>query len=111
MRWLGLITPQDLVWLPLFGALAATSPILDAPVVIPLVALAIVQVLEPKLPLLETPRWRVIWIAFKLVLCYALIGYTRGIQSNFWLLLLLPVVSAATAFGLAGTLIFTTLSG
>jgi two-component system, NtrC family, sensor histidine kinase HydH len=109
-QWLRLIRPQDLVWIPLFGALAGTSRILDAPVIIPLVALAIVQILEPKVPALASTSGRVLWIVLKLLLCYLLIGFTGGIQSNFWLLLLLPVVSAATAFGLAGTLLFTTLS-
>ncbi|MDE3166134.1 MAG: hypothetical protein KGN36_10030 [Acidobacteriota bacterium] len=110
-RWLRLIRPQDLVWVPLFAALAATSPILDAPVIVPLAALAIVQVLEPKIPVLSSRTGRVWWIIVKLALCYALIGFTGSIQSNFWLLLMLPVVSAATAFGLTGTLIFTALAG
>ncbi len=32
-----------------------------------------------------------------------LIGYTGGINSHYWLVLLLPVVSAATTFGVVGT--------
>src|SRR5215510_2606214 len=108
-RWLRLIRPQDIVWIPLFCALAATSQVLDAPVIIPLVALAIVQILEPKIPALQSTRGRVLWIVLKLLLCYLLIGFTDGIASTFWPLLLLPIVSAATALGLAGTLIFTTL--
>ena len=67
-----------------------------------LVALGLVQVLEPKIPALSSPRGRVAWILLKLALVYLLIAYTGGIQSNFWLLLLLPVVSAATASGLIG---------
>ena len=94
----------------LFGALAASSPVLDAPVILPLAALAIVQVLEPKIPALALPRGRVAWIILKLALCYLLIGFTGSIQSNFWLLLMLPVVSAATALGLAGTLLFTAMA-
>ena len=107
--WFRLIRPQDIVWIPLFSALAATSQILDAPVIVPLVALAIVQILEPKIPALQSTRGRVLWIVLKLLLCYLLIGFTLGIASTFWPLLLLPIVSAATALGLAGTLIFTTL--
>ena len=109
-RWLRLFRPQDVVWVMLFGALAGTSPVLDAPVILPLVALAIVQVLEPKIPALALPRGRVVWIILKLALCYALIGFTGSLQSNFWLLLMLPVVSAATALGLAGTLLFTAVA-
>jgi len=98
------------VWVTLFGALAATSQFLDAPVILPLAGLAIVQVLEPRIPALSLPRGRVIWILLKLALCYLVIGFTGSIQSNFWLLLMLPVVTAATALGLAGTLLFTAVS-
>jgi signal transduction histidine kinase len=108
--WFRLIRPQDLVWIPLFVALAVTSEILDVFVVVPLVALGLVQVLEPKIPALASPRGRAAWILLKLVLVYLLIAYTGGIQSNFWLLLLLPVVSAATVSGLVGTLVFTALA-
>jgi signal transduction histidine kinase len=94
----------------LFVALAVTSEILDVFVVVPLVALGLVQVLEPKIPALASPRGRAAWILLKLVLVYLLIAYTGGIQSNFWLLLLLPVVSAATVSGLVGTLVFTALA-
>jgi len=109
-RWLRLVRPQDLVWIPLFVALAATSDILDVFVVVPLVALGLVQVLEPKITAMGARGGRAAWILFKLALVYLLIAYTGGIQSNFWLLLLLPVVSAATASGLIGTLVFTALA-
>ena len=42
----------------------------------------------------------------KLVLGYLVIGYTGAIESHFWLVLLLPVVTAAATFGLLGTLVF-----
>ena len=109
-RWFRLIRPQDFVWIPLFIALAATSEILDVFVIVPLVALGLVQVLEPKIPALRSVRVRGAWILLKLALVYLLIAYTGGIQSNFWLLLLLPVVSAATVSGLVGTLVFTALA-
>jgi two-component system, NtrC family, sensor histidine kinase HydH len=109
--WFRLIRPQDLVWIPLFVVLAATSDILDVFVVVPLVALGLVQVLEPKIPALgSSPRRRAAWILLKLGLVYLLIAYTGGIQSNFWLLLLLPVVSAASVSGLMATLVFTALA-
>ena len=110
-RWIRLIRAQDFVWIPLFLALAATSEILDVFVVAPLVALGIVQVLEPKIKALSSTRGRVVWIVLKMAIVYLLIAYTNGIQSNFWLLLLLPVVSAATVSGVLGTLVFTTLAG
>ncbi len=110
-RWIRLIRPQDFVWIPLFIALAATSEILDVFVIVPLVALGLVQVLEPKIEALSHTKWRVAWIILKMTIVYLLIAYTNGIESNFWLLLLLPVVSAATASSVLGMLVFTTLAG
>ncbi len=98
------------MWLLLFAALAATSEPRDVFVIAPLVALGIAQVLEPKIPALPTTRSRIFWILVKLAFGYLLIGYTRGIASNYWPVLLLPVVSAATTFGVVGTLVFTILA-
>jgi signal transduction histidine kinase len=106
-----LIRLEDFVWLVLFGVLAATSDILDVYVLVPLAALALAQILEPKIPFVASRRGRILWIVVKLALGYVLIGYTRAIVSTFWLVLLLPVVSAATAFGLIGTLVFTFVAG
>jgi signal transduction histidine kinase len=109
--WLRLIRPQDLVWIPLFLALAITSEILDVWVILPLAALFLVQVLEPKIPKLASTGGRIVWILLKLALVYLLIGFTHGIQSNYWVLLLLPVVSASTTFGFVGAFVFTALTG
>ena len=107
--WLKLVPPQDFVWILLFGALVFTLPpeIRDAPSITWLAALAIVQVLEPKIPALDSTRGRVFWIALKLALAYLLIGYTHAIESHYWLVLLFPVVTAATVLGAIGTLAFT----
>jgi signal transduction histidine kinase len=99
------------VWLPLFLALAATTEVLDVFVIVPLVALAIAQILEPKIPAVPTMQSRILWIVLKIVFGFVLIGYTNGIRSNYWLVMLLPVVSAATAFGVAGTLVASILAG
>jgi signal transduction histidine kinase len=51
-----------------------------------------------------------LWVLLELIFAYLLIGYTGGITSNFYLVLLLPVISAATYLGVVGTLFFTLLS-
>ncbi|HXS98687.1 MAG TPA: ATP-binding protein [Candidatus Limnocylindrales bacterium] len=110
--WRSLICPQDFVWLLLFGALVASPDqrYADAPEILPLIALGIAQILEPKVPALGTRRGRIAWIVLKLALAYTLIGETGTFTSRYWLMLLLPVVSAATALGVAGTLGFTVLA-
>ena len=109
-RWFRLVRPQDFVWLLLFAALAANYQIGDAFEIVPLALLAIVQILEPKIPALSSTRGRVVWIVLKLVLGYVLIGYTGTIESRYWPVLLLPVVTAATVLGFAGTLVFILLA-
>jgi len=109
-NWIRLIRPQDVVWLLLFGALAYTLPQHDVYDIGPLVALGIVQVLEPKIPALASTRGRILWIVLKLVFAYILIGYTGSIDSRYWWVLLLPVVSAATSLGVVGTMIFAFLA-
>jgi len=110
-RWARLVRPQDLVWLLLFPALAGTADVLDVYVVVPLAALAIAQILEPKIPALATTRGRIFWILLKTVLGYVLIGLNGGIASNYWLVLMLPVVTAATGLGVLGTLLASMLAG
>jgi signal transduction histidine kinase len=106
MRWIRLIRPQDFVWLLLFAVLIASTEYGDASEIGMLVALAAVQVLEPKIPALATTRGRIFWNLLKLVLAYLLIGYTQGINSRYWVVLMVPVLSAATALGVFGTLLF-----
>jgi len=101
---------QDFAWLVLFAVLVPTSEFRDVYVIAPLAALAVVQILEPKIPALAEARGRILWIVLKLILGYLLIGFSGSIQSPFWLVLLLPVVSAASAFGIIGTLLFTVIA-
>lgn len=98
------------MWLLLFSALAALSPHHFRGELVFLSLMAVLQVLEPKLPFLSTPRGNIASIFLKLFLSYLLIGYTGGITSSYYLILLLPVVSAATTLGARGTVFFTLLA-
>src|SRR5579883_490251 len=77
--------------------MAATSPTHEAPELEVLIAFAVLQVVEPRIPFFSTRVGRLTAVALKLLLGYLLIGLTGGITSGFYLILLLPVVSAATA--------------
>ncbi len=116
-RWLRLVRPQDFVWALLFAGLLITLRFLppplvpgDPPEILPLVGMGIAQILEPKIPALATTRGRVLWITVKVVLGFVVIAYTGGIYSNYWGVLLLPVVSAATTLGGGVLLAFTVLA-
>jgi two-component system, NtrC family, sensor histidine kinase HydH len=101
---------EDVVWLLLFAGLAGLSPHGDVYEIGPLAALCVLQILEPKLEFVGTTRGKVLWIVLKLVFCYALIGFTFGVSSGYYWLLLLPVISAGTSLGVLGTQIFIVIS-
>ena len=98
------------MWLLLFVGFAVLSPDRDVYEIVPIGALAMLQILEPKLEFVGTTRGKVVWIVLKLLFCYIVIGFTGGLQSSWFWLLLLPVISAGTSLGLLGTLVFTVLS-
>jgi two-component system, NtrC family, sensor histidine kinase HydH len=105
-----IVRPQDVVWLALFSALALLSPMRSPDEVILLFLLAVFQVAEPRIPALGEGRGIVAAILIKLLLGYVLIGLTGGLTSSYYPILLVPVVSAATSFGVLGTLIFVLLA-
>jgi two-component system sensor histidine kinase HydH len=94
--WRRHIRLQDFVWLALFAAIAIFSPERSPVVRTLLVAIGLVQVLEPRIG----PK---AVIVLNLMLCYPLIYFSNGISSSFYVVLLLPVVSAAASFGPLGT--------
>ncbi len=110
-RWTRLIRPQDVVWLLLFLLLAVLSENGDASLYALLAALAAVQIVESRIGALASMRGRILGLVLKFTICYLLIGYTRGVESPYWLVLLLPVVSAATVFGILGTEVVALLAG
>ena len=99
------VRPQDVLWIALFATLIFNSQTREAPEVTMLVALAIAQVVESKIPALASTRGRIFWILLNLALLYVLIGYTGTLNSPYWLLLTLPVLSGAAALGVVGTLV------
>ena len=108
--WKRLVRPQDLAWLLLFTALALAGPSRGAEELELLAMLGLLQVMEPKIPFLTTPRGNLLSIGIKMVLGFLLIGVTGGITSIYHLILLLPVVSAATTLDLFGTAMVTLIA-
>ncbi len=100
---------QDVVVLLLFAALAATGAG-DRWEIALIAALGLLQLLEPRIVFDQPTPTKVAWISAKLLLGYLLIGYTGGLTSPYYLVLLLPVISAATSLGVFGTLAFTVVS-
>lgn len=109
-RRLPSIRLSDAVWLLLFAALGLASPTQNAGEIFLLSCLAALQVLEPRIEALNQGRGKVASSLIKLGLGYILVGLTSGVSSSYYLILLLPVVSAATTLNVAGTIAITLLA-
>jgi len=101
---------MGIVWLVLFAAIATVSPIQNVPSLTTLAALGIFQGLEHRFPALQTQRGALAAVLIKLCLCYLLIGYTGALNSSYYPVYLLPVVSAATSIGGWSTVLVTALA-
>ena len=104
-----IVRPQDLVWVALFGALAVFGPDREPATIFLLSALGVFQLLEPRL-LPSSTRASVAFVLIKFAICYLLIGWTGGIASRYYWVLVFPVISAATTLSLAGTVIASVLA-
>jgi two-component system sensor histidine kinase HydH len=109
-NWTRHVRIQDVVWLLLFAALAVFGPEHTPEAMILLCSLAVFQIVESRIAALTTDRGNIVSILIKLLLAYVLVGYTHAIESGYYFILLLPVVSAATSLGLLGTSIFVVLA-
>ncbi|MCC7174495.1 MAG: hypothetical protein IT159_04800 [Bryobacterales bacterium] len=109
-RWLRILRAEDLVWLSLFSALGYASPSRYPDEIFLLCCLALLQVLEPKVPALTRHPGTIVAVSLKLLLGYLLMAATGQVNSSYYPILLLPVVSAATNLGIAGTSVFTALA-
>ncbi|HYA18163.1 MAG TPA: ATP-binding protein [Bryobacteraceae bacterium] len=69
--------------------------------------LAVLQLVEGRIPLLDTTWGRATSVVLQLTLGYLLVGLTGAIASPYYLVLLLPIVSTASYLGFTGTLIST----
>src|SRR5438067_2326433 len=92
---------QDILLTLMFGALVFLAH--DNWERVFLVALAVLQLIEGRIPLLDTVTGRTASVVLQLVLCFLFIGYTHGLESGYYLVLLLPVVSTASYMGVTGT--------
>lgn len=107
----GVFQAQDFAWLLFIAALIVTDPETDYNATIVLVLMGIFQIAEPRIPLFATRRGQVFSIALKMILSYSLVGYTHGIDSFYYLIFLIPIISAATTFNALAVVAVTTLSG
>ena len=104
----------DIIWLVFLGALGALGMMRENHSIfewLALIALGAVQIAERPLGAYDSQRRALISVAVRLALCYLLVDVTGGIQENsYYLIFLLPIVSAASMFNLGYALIITAAS-
>ena len=105
----------DVVWLLFLAVLAVLPPLVEWHKQLILLAIGIVQLLEGRLIRLHPTRGAVYAVLFKIVLATALIDHTvnpgdPGINSSYYPIYYLPVVTAALYFGPWMTLLWTALA-
>ena len=94
----------------MFAVVAIYAPDLTTESTTVLIGLGLMQVIEPKIPFFGSRAGSVISFLIKLALWYILMGWTDGIASPYYWLMLLPVMSAATSLGLVGLVAATALA-
>ena len=109
-RFWQIVRPQDIVWIALFAVLAVYGPDLSPESTTVLIGLGLMQVIEPKIPFFGSRAGSIFSFLIKLALWYILMGWTDGIASSYYWLVLLPVMSAATSLGLVGLVVATALA-
>jgi two-component system, NtrC family, sensor histidine kinase HydH len=108
-RFRQFVRPQDIVWIALFAVLAVYPDLTPESTTV-LLGLGLMQVIEPKIPFFGSRTGSIVSFLIKLALWYILMGWTDGISSPFYWLMLLPVMSAATSLGLFGLVAATALA-
>jgi two-component system, NtrC family, sensor histidine kinase HydH len=101
---------QDFAWALFVVALILATPETNYDAQILLVLIGAFQILEPRFRLFASPRGQIASVALKLILSYLLVGWTHGIDSYYYSIFLIPVVSAATTFEFTGVLTITLIA-
>ncbi len=101
---------QDFAWLLFVGALLGANFETNYDAIILLVLIGLFQILEPHLRIFASKRGQISSLVLKLLFCYLLVGYTHTIDSPYYSIFLLPLVSAATAYGFATVVVVTLIA-
>jgi signal transduction histidine kinase len=103
----------DLLWIIFLAALAVLPPFFELHKEMALVGIGAFQIFEPRLfKSVNARRAAAYGVLIKILLATLLVGHTGGIpiNSSYYLIYYLPVVSAAMTYGPWGTLFWTALA-
>jgi two-component system, NtrC family, sensor histidine kinase HydH len=101
---------MDLLLLIFLGCLAVLYPLTETHAQLVLLAIGLFQVFERRFLQAAGPRGTLYSVILKIGLASLLIAHTGGINSSYYLIYYLPVVTAAMFFGPWATLFWTILT-
>ncbi len=101
---------MDLLWLVFLAGLAVLDPIVEIHKQLTLLAIGIFQIFERQFVKEAGPRGRSYSVVIKILLATLVVSHTGGINSSYYLIYFLPVVTAAMDFGAMGTLAWTAIT-
>ena len=102
-----IVRPQDVVWILLCVFLAVFGPDRSVYTVTTLIGIGIMQVIQPKIAFFRSGVGIAISFLISLGLWYVLMGWSDGIESSYYWVLVLPVIAVATSAGFFGTVLAT----
>lgn len=100
----------DLVWLAFLTGLALLQPFFELHKQITLLALGLYQIFEHRFVRAIPRRGPAYSVLIKIALASVVVNCTGGIESSYYLVYFLPVVTAAMFFGAWQTLVWTALT-
>lgn len=101
---------RDFLWLLFGAALVLADPETNYNVTIVLILLTGFLIAEPHLFVFSSRRGQIWSIAIKLVLSYLLVGWSHTFLSYYFLIFLIPIISAATTFDAGGVVLVTAIA-
>ena len=102
---------MDLLWLAFLGGLAVLEPIREPHKQLVLLGIGLFQIFETRiLKPIKPSRRGPYSVLIKILLATLLVAHTGDIESSYYPIYYLPVVSAAMLFGVWGTLFWTALA-
>lgn len=100
----------DLVWLVFLTGLAVLDPILEVHKQLTLLGIGVFQIFERQFIRLAGPRGPAYSVLVKILLATLLVSHTGGMNSSYYPIYYLPVITAAMDFGALATLLWTGLA-
>ena len=102
---------MDLLWLAFLGGLAVLQPIREPHKQLVLLGIGLFQIFEARiLKPIKASRRGPYSVLIKILLATLLVAHTGDIESSYYPIYYLPVVSSAMLFGVWGTLFWTALA-